>query len=66
MCLRVRCTDKHVKPVGEVHHGFATGYVWQCRDIVDCHGSLTHKLASYDPSTTIHKQISCAVKVGRL
>jgi hypothetical protein len=36
MCYRVRCTDKHVKAVGEVRHGFATGHIWECKDVDEC------------------------------
>lgn len=36
ICYRVRCTDKHVKAVGEVRHGFATGHIWECKDVDEC------------------------------
>lgn len=41
ICYRVRCTNKHVKAVGEVRHGFATGHVWECKDIEECENGAT-------------------------
>ncbi len=65
MCLRVRCTEKHVKPVGEVHHGFATGYIWQCIDAGDCEKTIAIKLKANQPNTTVHEKIKHAVNAGR-
>ena len=36
ICHRVRKTDWQVKPVGEVRHGYATGHIWECKDVTDC------------------------------
>lgn len=65
MCLRVRDTDMHVKPVGEVHHGFATGHVWECKDVQDCEVAISKKLQDHPPGSIIHENIKCAVKIGR-
>ena len=65
MCLRVRCTDKHVQPVGEVNHGFATGYIWQCINVADCDKIIQDKLSKNKEGTLIHETIQVALKVGR-
>lgn len=36
VCQRRRCTNKHVKVVGEVRRGYATGHIWECINIADC------------------------------
>lgn len=36
ICQRQRKTDLHVKPVGEIHWGYATGHIWECVDRQDC------------------------------
>lgn len=36
ICYRTRVTSFHVKPVGEVRHGYATGHIWECKDIIEC------------------------------
>jgi hypothetical protein len=36
ICQRQRCTEKHVRAVGEVSHGYATGHIWECIDVVEC------------------------------
>ena len=46
MCYRRRCTDKHVKPVGEVRKGYATGYIWECMDIEDCETTMNTRTAN--------------------
>ncbi len=65
MCMRSRCTDKHVEPVGEVHHGFAVGHLWQCIEEEDCQKAIEKKLAKYPPGSLIHKKIKFAVSRGR-
>lgn len=44
MCLRVRKTDLHLKIVGEVRHGYATGHIWECIDTVSCDHAIQNKL----------------------
>jgi hypothetical protein len=44
MCLRVRKTDKFLKAVGEVRHGFVTGHIWECTDVDDCEKAIEKKL----------------------
>ncbi len=44
ICLRVRNTDTQVKPVGEVRHGYATGYVWERIDRADCISAATMRV----------------------
>ncbi len=46
ICHRQRCTIKHVKAVGEVSHGFATGHIWECVDIADCDKTAKYKIAN--------------------
>ena len=65
MCLRVRCTDKHVKTVGEVRHGYATGYIWQCKDVDDCEKTINRKLSEHQPSSSPHEKIKHAISLGR-
>ncbi len=66
MCFRVRCTNKHVKSVGEVRHGFATGHIWQCKDVEDCEKVIAQKLKINPPGSTIHEKIKSSIKLGRL
>lgn len=44
ICQRVRKTDTHVKAVGEVRHGYATGHIWECRDEVECNRVATERM----------------------
>lgn len=44
ICQRVRCTDKYVHPVGVVAHGYATGYIWQCMDGIECVEAAKRKM----------------------
>lgn len=61
ICQRVRKTDKYVKPVGEVIHGFAVGHIWECIDIKDC-----DKVAKEKINKGVSKsKIETALKVGR-
>lgn len=66
MCLRRRCTEKYVSPVAEVHHGFATGYVWECNDIQDCESEIKNKLNKYPKHHRIHQKILTAINKGRM
>lgn len=44
MCYRVRSTDKYLKAVGEVHHGSATGHIWECKDEKECEEAANKKI----------------------
>jgi hypothetical protein len=39
-CKRVRNTAKYLNDVGEVRHGFAVGYIWECIDKDECNKSI--------------------------
>jgi len=65
MCFRSRCTEKHVKIVGTVSHGFAVGHIWECIDIDDCDTVQENKLKKYSQGTLVHEKISAAKKQGR-
>ena len=65
ICLRVRCTEKHVKPVGEVRHGFGTGHIWQCKNTEDCDRVCSEKLKLHPPGSTIHETIKFTLSIGR-
>jgi hypothetical protein len=41
-CLRVRKTAK-LSIIGEVRHGFATGYKWKCDNAEDCQNAKLKK-----------------------
>ncbi|HRD42180.1 MAG TPA: hypothetical protein PLN30_00440 [Ferruginibacter sp.] len=64
ICQRSRNTDEQVKAVGEVRHGFATGHIWECRDIEDCDKVAAEKL-SRNISGVIKSKIETALKRGR-
>ena len=63
--LEVRCTDKHVKPVGETRKGFATGYIWECIDVADCEIAIVKKLKAHQEGTLIHEKIKASISIGR-
>lgn len=44
ICQRVRDTNKYMKIVGSVSHGYATGYHWACLDKDDCKRVANEKL----------------------
>ena len=46
ICQRARNSNKYLKVVGEVRHGFATGYIWECIDEVDCNKVALQKISS--------------------
>lgn len=64
ICQRSR-EVKHVKKVGEVKHGFACGYIWECKDVEGCDKFAAKKLA--DPKTTslVLNRISLGIREGR-
>lgn len=66
ICQRVRCTAGQVKAVGEIHHGFATGYIWECIDIADCDKIVKNKLGDLQINGVVRVRIEEAVKKGRL
>jgi len=66
ICQRVREVDRYVKAVGEVHHGFATGHIWECKNIEDCDRVATDKLSRMDTTGVVHARIESAIKRGRL
>lgn len=43
ICQRVRKAE-FLKKVGEVSHGFAVGYIWECEDIDQCKLTANNKL----------------------
>lgn len=63
MCLRVRCTNKHVHSVGEVRHGFATGHIWECNDVGDCEKTIGKKLSNSGEHVRV--KITRAIEFGR-
>lgn len=65
ICYRVRCTDKHVKAVGEVRHGFAVGHIWECIDIEDCETVAKRKLSEPTRNPVEKHGIAFALKMGR-
>lgn len=65
ICLRVRSTSVHVVPVGEVHHGFATGHIWECKDSKECQIAAEKRLNSTSPDSFIHQRIKLALTLGR-
>ena len=62
ICLRARNSNKYLKIVGEVSHGFATGHIWECFDIVDCDRVAMKKLNESHPKKHI---IEAALERGR-
>lgn len=64
ICLRVRNTDEQVKPVGEVRHGFATGHIWECKEIEDCDRIAREKLNG-KLRGDLKQKIETALKIGR-
>jgi hypothetical protein len=64
ICQRVRNTEKYLKAVGEVRHGFATGHIWECRDAEECDKTAKEKLNS-PMSIVVHERIKSALAKGR-
>lgn len=44
ICQRVRNTTTQVKAVGEIHHGYATGHIWECIDQKECDNKAKEKI----------------------
>ena len=65
MCQRVRNTNDQVKAVGEVLHGYATGHIWECKDVNDCEKAMELKLKKYHPESNISQHIELMRKIGR-
>lgn len=65
MCQRRRCTEKHVKAVGEVLHGFATGHIWECVDTNNCDENIALRLANSEFDYVKKEAIKQAVLRGR-
>lgn len=64
MCLRARKSE-HLKIVGEVRHGFATGHIWECKNIVDCETAVMRKLNDDKLDSVKETKIRTAMKIGR-
>lgn len=64
ICQRQRLTDQYVKPVGEVHHGFATGHIWECIDVVDCHTYAQNKYLNNQTNCVDKARIKLAIEQG--
>ena len=65
MCLRTRDTNKYLKIVGEVNHGYATGHIWECQDVEDCQKTVLRKLNDENVDETTKHIIKNAQKRGR-
>lgn len=65
MCLRARCTSSKVKAVGQVAHGFATGYVWECIDIDECDSFAQRKLENPMLDARTRRLMEQAEQIGR-
>ena len=67
-CRMCRCSKKteYLKKVGEVHHGFATGYVWECINIKKCDLAAMNKLKKLTLSPNSRARILQSIKDGRI
>lgn len=65
ICQRSRKTDTQVKAVGEVHHGFATGHIWECINIKDCNKVAMEKLQKPQLNGSVRNKIETGLKRGR-
>ena len=63
ICRRVGKTDIKVKPVGEVRHGYATGHIWECIDVVQCEKVAKERIA--DKTRSDNRLIEIALQQGR-
>jgi len=63
ICQRTRSTEKHVKAVGEVSHGYATGHIWECIDADECERVARERLK--DESRRDRWRIEQSLKIGR-
>lgn len=65
ICQRSRCTIEKVKAVGEVRHGFATGHIWECKDIIDCDKAAIERLRNWRLGGNVRGKIEMGLKRGR-
>ena len=65
ICFRVRKVDEQVFPVGEVNHGYAVGYIWECKDHDDCDRAAKEKLERLNPDSLAYMQVKIGVETGR-
>jgi len=63
ICQRTRKTDKYVKAVGEVRHGYATGHIWECIDIEECEKVAKERMS--DSNRLDCELIRNQLKIGR-
>ena len=49
ICYRTRETVTHVKAVGEVRHGYATGHIWECIDVDECENVAKERVKNNHP-----------------
>lgn len=63
ICQRVRKTDKQVKAVSEVRHGYATGHIWECIDTEECDKVAQERISTCHSKAEI---IKIAVSRGRI
>lgn len=62
ICQRTRCTEQHVKAVGEVRHGYATGHIWECEDVEECDKVALERMNEIRSDSEL---IKIALKHGR-
>lgn len=65
MCQRSRNVEKHLRPVGEVRHGYAVGHIWECKDVDECDMAANDALNT-SVSDQRKARIIIAKKNGRL
>lgn len=66
MCLRTRNVIPHLKKVAEVNHGFAQGYIWECKDADECDSVLDKKIKEHPHDTAIGDQLRFNREHGRI
>lgn len=66
MCQRARNVDKHLKAVGEVHHGYATGHIWECKKVEQCDESAKGRLNDKSLNPVKRNRIEISQKCGRI
>lgn len=65
ICQRVRNVNKHLKSVGEVRHGYATGHIWECCDEEECQRAAERKLSDNKVEGWKKERIRSAMRQGR-
>jgi len=65
MCFRVRNTDKFLRIVGEVRHGFATGHLWECKDEDECQHTALNRINNPVTNEIKRCHLKAAQKAGR-